>query len=148
MGKHIGLSLLIIFLLFFIPWLWAPDAPADSEEPPPPAAGDPPEQEPPQEPETPAGLDAARTLRVKIGDVLQEMDFAAYLTGVVRAEMPASFELEALKAQAAAARTYVIHKMRNGGSPNHPEADACDDITCCQAYLSQAVNKVNQQEYL
>ena len=61
MGKHIGLSLLIIFLLFFIPWLWAPDAPADSEEPPPPAAGDPPEQEPPQEPETPAGLDAART---------------------------------------------------------------------------------------
>lgn len=138
MGKHIGLSLLIIFLLFFIPWLWAPDAPADSEEPPPPAAGDPPEQEPPQEPETPAGLDAARTLRVKIGDVLQEMDFAAYLTGVVRAEMPASFELEALKAQAAAARTYVIHKMRNGGSPNHPEADACDDITCCQAYKTYA----------
>jgi len=138
MGKHIGLSLIIIFLLFFIPWLWAPDAPADSEEPPPPAAGDPPEQEPPQEPEAPASLDAARTLRVKIGDVLQEMDFAAYLTGVVRAEMPASFELEALKAQAAAARTYVIHKMRSGGSPNHPEADACDDITCCQAYLSQA----------
>ena len=30
MGKHIGLSLLIIFLLFFIPWLWAPDAPADT----------------------------------------------------------------------------------------------------------------------
>ena len=145
MGKHIGLSLIIIFLLFFIPWLWAPDAPADSEEPPPPAAGDPPEQEPPQEPEAPASLDAARTLRVKIGDVLQEMDFAAYLTGVVRAEMPASFELEALKAQAVAARTYTLYKLQSGG--NHGEdADICTDHTCCQAYLNEEAARTNWGE--
>ncbi len=51
---------------------------------------------------------------------VSETGLQGYLTGVVRAEVPASFELEALKAQAAAARAYVIHKMRNGGSPNLP----------------------------
>ena len=56
--------------------------------------------------------------------------------GVVRAEMPASFSQEALKAQAVAARTYTLYKIENGGSPNHPEADACDDINCCKAYMS------------
>lgn len=57
-----------------------------------------------------------------------------YLLGVLRAEMPASFELEALKAQAVAARTYTLHKMAQGAIARHPDADACDDITCCKAY--------------
>ena len=57
-----------------------------------------------------------------------------YLVGVLRAEMPASFELEALKAQAIAARTYTLYKMEDGPIPNHPDADACDDINCCKAY--------------
>jgi stage II sporulation protein D len=35
-----------------------------------------------------------------------------YVIGVVAAEMPAHFELEALKAQAIAARTYLVHKLR------------------------------------
>ncbi len=33
--------------------------------------------------------------------------------GVVSSEMPASFEIEALKAQAVAARTYTIYKINN-----------------------------------
>ena len=37
-----------------------------------------------------------------------------YLVGVVSGEMPASFELEALKAQAIAARTYAIHQTNYG----------------------------------
>jgi stage II sporulation protein D len=57
-----------------------------------------------------------------------------YLGGVVAAEMPASFEPEALKAQAVAARTYTYYKMRNGS--NHDDADVCDDCNCCKAYLS------------
>jgi len=61
-----------------------------------------------------------------------------YLLGVVRSEMPAAFEMEALKAQAVAARTYTIHKMENGGSANHPQADACDDVSCCKAYMDAA----------
>lgn len=39
----------------------------------------------------------------------QKMDLEAYVFGVVAGEMPASFHLEALKAQAIAARTYIIH---------------------------------------
>lgn len=81
--------------------------------------------------------DSETTLRVLRGEVVEEMDMATYLVGVLRAEMPASFEEEALKAQVVAARTYTLHKMQNGGSPRHPDADTCDDITCCKAYKDQ-----------
>jgi len=90
------------------------------------------------EPAPAAVSDAAMTLRVLHGGAVEEMDMAAYLLGVLRAEMPASFELEALKAQAIAARTYTLYKMRGGLIANHPQADACDDITCCKAYLTAA----------
>lgn len=38
-----------------------------------------------------------------------------YLIGVVGAEMPASFPIEALKAQAVVARTYALKKIQSGG---------------------------------
>ena len=60
---------------------------------------------------------------------------ADYLWRVVAAEMPASFEPEALKAQAVTARTYTLYKRSIGVNPNHPDADVCADINCCQAYL-------------
>ena len=40
----------------------------------------------------------------------QSMSMEDYLVGVVAAEMPAAFEVEALKAQAVAARTYTMYK--------------------------------------
>ena len=80
--------------------------------------------------------DAERTLRVLHGGVIEEMPMDDYLQGVLRAEMPASFEPEALKAQAIAARTYTLYKMKDGPIFNHPDADACDDINCCKAYKS------------
>lgn len=49
--------------------------------------------------------------------------------------MPASFEEEALQAQAIAARTYTLYRMENP-SPNHPNADICTDPACCQAWIS------------
>ena len=58
-----------------------------------------------------------------------------YLYGVVSAEMPANFELEALKAQAIVARTYTAYKMFKGSK--HANADICDDSTCCQAWISK-----------
>ena len=73
-------------------------------------------------------------LRVLHGGEIEEMAMDTYLRGVLRAEMPASFEPEALKAQAIAARTYTLYKMRGGSIENHPGADACDDINCCKAY--------------
>ncbi len=57
-----------------------------------------------------------------------------YLFGVVAAEMPASFPLEALKAQAVAARTDTVWRQ-NGHSP-HPAGVCCADPGCCKAYLA------------
>ena len=75
----------------------------------------------------PGERDSAKTLRVQIQGEVQEMDMGTYLLGVLRAEMPASFEEEALKAQAIAARTYTLYRIRGGGSANHPDADACEE---------------------
>ena len=59
-----------------------------------------------------------------------------YLWCVAAAEMPASFALEAIKAQVVAARTYTAAKM-SYTVQQHPDADVCSDITCCQAYISR-----------
>lgn len=84
----------------------------------------------------PGEIDSARTLRVLDGDTVTEMSFSDYLQGVLRAEMPASFQEDALRAQAVAARTYTYYKMSSGG--NHGDtADICTDHTCCQAFLGK-----------
>lgn len=72
-------------------------------------------------------------LRKPNGSV-EEMDMDDYLTGVVLAEMPASFETEALKAQAVVARTYTRKAYETGGK--HGNGSVCTNATCCQAYLS------------
>lgn len=66
-----------------------------------------------------------------------------YVTGVVAAEMPAEFPTEALKAQAVAARTYIVKRMLAGGVSNncHPGADTCDDPTHAQAWLPRTALK-------
>lgn len=85
---------------------------------------------------TPGGaVDGTTTVRVSLGEgEILSLPMDKYLWRVVAAEMPASFEPEALKAQTVAARTYTLVKME-GHSANHPEADVCSDITCCQAYI-------------
>ena len=67
---------------------------------------------------------------------VEEIDLDQYLYGVVSAEMPASFEAEALKAQAVVARTYTIYKIVNNDG-KHEDADICDDSKCCQAWISK-----------
>ena len=64
-----------------------------------------------------------------------ETDMFSYLTGVVAAEMPATFENEALRAQAVAARTYTLYKMTVSPSSNHKE-NVCTNSACCKAYIS------------
>lgn len=68
-------------------------------------------------------------------DKVIEMGFEEYIMNVLAAEMPASFESEALKAQALAARTYALRKMKSGYDDSyHKGADVCTDSTHCQAY--------------
>jgi len=81
-------------------------------------------------------LDEELMLQVQIGDQIQEMTMAEYLQGVVAAEMPASFHLEALKAQAVAARTYTLHRMLVAPTARHPGAYVCGSYACCKAYHS------------
>lgn len=72
-------------------------------------------------------------LHKKTGEV-EQVKLDEYLCNVVSAEMPATFEQEALKAQAIVARTYTIYKILN---KKHDNADICDDSTCCQAWISK-----------
>jgi len=68
-----------------------------------------------------------------------ELPLEEYLFGVVASEMPASFSLEALKAQAVSARTYAARRLAScGGEPcGRHGADLCSDSACCQAWKSR-----------
>jgi len=50
-----------------------------------------------------------------------DLPLEEYVRGVVAAEMPADFELEALKAQAIAARTYLVRRLAAGRFEDMPE---------------------------
>lgn len=67
--------------------------------------------------------------------MVRKMDMDDYLLGVVLGEMPASFEPEALKAQAVAARTYARKAYVTGGK--HGDGSVCQDPGCCQAYVEE-----------
>ena len=85
-----------------------------------------------------ASWDGAQPVRVLLEDgAVAELTMADYLWRVVAAEMPASFEPEALAAQAVCARTYSLWKLR-AGSHQGSGADLCSDSRCCQAYIEPA----------
>lgn len=68
-----------------------------------------------------------------------DMNLEEYVRGVVAAEMPAEFNLEALKAQAVAARTYALAHMEQFGGTKcsyAKGADICDTVNS-QAYMSK-----------
>ena len=86
--------------------------------------------------------DAETVLPVLRGGVLTETTLGEQLIGVTAAEMPADFEPEALKAQAVAARSYILD--RNAHRPEaHPEAAVCDDPGCCCAFVSAETMREN-----
>ena len=68
---------------------------------------------------------------------IREMLLEEYLMGVVSGEMPASYSLEAVKAQAVAARTYTLYSIQHGGCKTNPNADICTSSSCCQTYNSE-----------
>ncbi len=66
------------------------------------------------------------------------IDFEEYLKGVVASEMPAEFNMEALKAQGITARTYLLYRLKKypAGQPEHMDASICTSIHC-QAWTSK-----------
>lgn len=71
---------------------------------------------------------------------VEKVDFEEYVINVVACEMPASFEMEALKAQAVAARTYAMSKIIKFEAKepeNHPKAPICN-TTHCQVYKNKS----------
>ena len=71
--------------------------------------------------------------------MVELFELEEYVVVVVAAEMPASFHEEALKAQAVAARTFALSRMKGlyGSSEEHYGAHVCTDPGHCQAWISK-----------
>ncbi len=74
-------------------------------------------------------------------DRVEDMNVNQYLKEVVAAEMPAEFYPEALRAQAIAARTYLVNRInayKNSQIPEeHKGAYICTEATHCKAWISE-----------
>lgn len=76
-------------------------------------------------------VDASAAVAVLHGEEVMTLSLREYLRGVVAAEMPVTFGPEALKAQAVAARTYILTARR------HENARVCTDSACCLAWCGE-----------
>ncbi len=68
---------------------------------------------------------------------VEEVPLEQYVIGVVASEMPADFELEALKAQALTARTYIIKHMLHPGDIQLPDGAMVTDSVMHQVYHNE-----------
>ena len=69
------------------------------------------------------------TIRVLLNDGnIETMSLNDYLIGVLSGEMPASFSLEALKAQSVASRTYAIYQKNNRHLDYDVKASISDQV--------------------
>ncbi|QRG67357.1 stage II sporulation protein D [Brevibacillus choshinensis] len=70
--------------------------------------------------------------------VVETMPLETYIVGVVAAEMPAEFELEALKAQAMAARTYIVRRLSESKLDDVPQGAQVLDTVQHQVYMDDS----------
>jgi stage II sporulation protein D len=73
--------------------------------------------------------------RMKENEVV-DIGLEEYVKGVVASEMPADFELEALKAQALTARTYIVSLLLNPSDIDLPGSAVASDTQQFQVYHS------------
>lgn len=66
-------------------------------------------------------------------DIVKEMKLDDYIVGVILGELPDTFEMSTLKAQAVAVRTYTLRRVKHSGL-KHECAHVCTNHVCCQAY--------------
>lgn len=81
-------------------------------------------------------------IRVKRSDnSIEEIPMEEYIIGVLAGEMPISFDIEALKAQAVASRSYVMKKMAYNKDKDYDVVDTIDNqVYLDKEYLKQAWN--------
>lgn len=94
------------------------------------------------EPQTPSeSVTAAATggsdITVLVNGKAQEMPLETYVEGVTAAEIADDFPVEAIRAQAVAARTYAVYKQSRGRPAEHPDADVCDDYSHCKERIAR-----------
>ncbi|UTR16967.1 stage II sporulation protein D [Salipaludibacillus sp. LMS25] len=71
-------------------------------------------------------------------EMIENVPLEEYIVGVVASEMPASYEMEALKAQALTARTYLIRQLLEGGDLNLPDGADVTDTELHQVFQNEA----------
>ena len=86
--------------------------------------------------------DSVRVLQTSSGNVLN-LGLTEYLIGVVASEMPASFNSEALKAQAVASYTYLEWIMNNSDNPENALSDISDNSNTHQGFMTK--NEMEQR---
>lgn len=69
---------------------------------------------------------------------IEKVPLETYIRGVVAGEMPIEFELEALKAQAIAARTYIVRRLAGGENEGAPRGADVTDTVEHQVYVPLA----------
>ena len=72
---------------------------------------------------------------------IETIPLEEYLVGVLAGEMPVSYDIEALKAQAVAARTYTLKKIKTNKQNEYDVVDTTND----QVYLDETQLKNNWQ---
>lgn len=68
---------------------------------------------------------------------IENVPIEEYIVGVVASEMPANYELEALKAQAIVARTYLTRRLISEKNPNLPDGTVITDGVNDQVFKSE-----------
>ncbi len=118
-------AILVVIIALCLPLLLSAPPPEVGETPPPAT----------QSPV--AAADSEQSFTVSEDGIIRVVTMAEWLPGVLAGEMPALFESEALRAQAVAARTYIMHRMEHT-TANHPDAAVCDNPGCCKAHIDDA----------
>ncbi|MBE3577005.1 MAG: SpoIID/LytB domain-containing protein [Limnochordales bacterium] len=77
--------------------------------------------------------------------LVNRVGLESYLRGVVPVEMPVSFSLEALKAQAVVARTYALYQYSRGRGYANGLAGLCDGPSC-QVYYGAGVERARSDQ--
>ena len=84
---------------------------------------------PKEKKQEPYKIEKNQKIRVKRKEKekIETITIEKYLIGVIAGEMPISYEIEALKAQAVAARTYAINKIETNKNKEYDVIDTTDD---------------------